>query len=223
MVQKTKGAILTSVSILTTGFDEPTVQTVILNRATTSLTLYHQMIGRGSRRLPKKKTFNIIDLGNNIDRFGAWQSPVDWQLIFDRPEAYIESLRYQTTVETRSISADLRAKFPNTLQLSFDVQGAYHEAIDAGKKASVVIRDAIRQHAMMCIENSSSIAQALELADELDQEIQWRIKQYGKCLGKVTKNYTDWLAEDYKSRLKTLVQRFMQRQLTQGKSRRRAA
>lgn len=221
--KKTKGAILTSVSILTTGFDEPTVQTVILNRATTSLTLYHQMIGRGSRRLPKKKTFNIIDLGNNIDRFGAWQSPVDWQLIFDRPEAYIESLRYQTTVETRSISADLRAKFPNTLQLSFDVQGAYHEAIDAGKKASVVIRDAIRQHAMMCIENSSSIAQALELADELDQEIQWRIKQYGKCLGKVTKNYTDWLAEDYKSRLKTLVQRFMQRQLTQGKSRRRAA
>ena len=44
-------AILTSVSILTTGFDEPTVESIILNRATKSLTLYFQMIGRGSRVL----------------------------------------------------------------------------------------------------------------------------------------------------------------------------
>ncbi|MBM3428928.1 MAG: DEAD/DEAH box helicase, partial [Bacteroidetes bacterium] len=50
-------AILTSVSILTTGFDEPTVETIILNRATKSLTLYHQMIGRGSRLIPGKETF----------------------------------------------------------------------------------------------------------------------------------------------------------------------
>jgi superfamily II DNA or RNA helicase len=48
-------AILTSVSILTTGFDEPTVESIILNRATKSLTLYFQMIGRGSRVLPNKK------------------------------------------------------------------------------------------------------------------------------------------------------------------------
>jgi len=45
----TPDAILTSVSILTTGFDEPTVESIILNRATKSLTLYYQMIGRGSR------------------------------------------------------------------------------------------------------------------------------------------------------------------------------
>ncbi len=31
---ETKDAILTSVSILTTGFDEPTVETIFLNRAT---------------------------------------------------------------------------------------------------------------------------------------------------------------------------------------------
>lgn len=38
----TPDAILTSVSILTTGFDEPTVESIILNRATKSLTLYFQ-------------------------------------------------------------------------------------------------------------------------------------------------------------------------------------
>ena len=61
--RNTPDAILTSVGILTTGFDEPSVETVILNRATRSLTLYHQMIGRGSRVLPNKSRFSIIDLG----------------------------------------------------------------------------------------------------------------------------------------------------------------
>ena len=51
----TPDAILTSVSILTTGFDEPSVETIILNRATRSLTLYFQMIGRGSRILREKE------------------------------------------------------------------------------------------------------------------------------------------------------------------------
>jgi type I site-specific restriction endonuclease len=53
-LKETPDAIVTSVGILTTGFDEPTVECIILNRATRSLTLYHQMIGRGSRRLPTK-------------------------------------------------------------------------------------------------------------------------------------------------------------------------
>jgi len=220
--KKTKGAVLSSVSILTTGFDEPSVQTIILNRATTSLTLYHQMIGRGSRSLPKKKTFTIIDLGNNIDRFGEWDSPVDWQLVFDKPELYTERVQSLSTGEGHVISSDIRARFPNTLQFSFDIQAAHQQAVEAGQKPMVVIRDAIRQQAMICIENSDSIAQAIELADELEQEIQWRVKQYGKCLGKVTKNYTDWLLADYKSRLKTLIQKIMQRDLLK-KSKRRAA
>ena len=59
----TPDAVLTSVSILTTGFDEPGVETIILNRATRSLTLYFQMIGRGSRILKDKEEFNVIDLG----------------------------------------------------------------------------------------------------------------------------------------------------------------
>jgi len=55
--KETPDAILTSVGILTTGFDEPTVETIILNRATRSLTLYHQMIGRGSRKLENRVLF----------------------------------------------------------------------------------------------------------------------------------------------------------------------
>lgn len=209
--KKTKQAILTSVSILTTGFDEPTAQTVILNRATSSLTLYHQMIGRGSRRLPQKKTFTIIDLGNNVDRFGPWEVPVDWQYVFEHPEAYYESLNHHTEYEAHSIPSEARSRFPNTLEITFDVQKAHHDAVENNQKPKIVIRDSIRQHALMCADNAESISEALELAEGLEKEITWRVKQYAKCLGKVTKNYTEWLQNDYKSKLRILVQKIMQR------------
>jgi superfamily II DNA or RNA helicase len=210
-LKKTKGAILTSVSILTTGFDEPTIQTVILNRATTSLTLYHQMIGRGSRRLPNKKTFGIIDLGNNTDRFGEWNAPIDWKHVFENPEAYHELLHTRTSYQAHQMPSEMRSKFPASREISFDIQAAHQAAVDKGRKAKMVIRDSIRQHALMCVDNSSTVAEALALSGELEKEIDWRIKQYGKCLGKVTKNYTDWLGQDYRAQLKKLIEKLMAR------------
>jgi len=211
--KKTKGAILTSVSILTTGFDEPTIQAVILNRATTSLTLYHQMIGRGSRRLPQKKTFTIIDLGNNNDRFGDWNAEIDWKLVFENPDAYYASLHAQTSYESHQIPSDMRSKFPNSLEVSLDVQAAHQLALENGQKPKIVIRDSIRQHALMCADNSDSIPEALELVNELSREIDWRIKQYAKCLGKVTKNYTEWLKEDYLAKLQQLIKKIIGRRM----------
>lgn len=209
--KKTRNGILTSVSILTTGFDEPSVRTVILNRATSSLTLYHQMIGRASRRLPQKKTFGIIDLGNNTDRFGAWDVPLDWEYVFEHPEAYYESLSSHSEYETHSIPSAARSKFPNSLEISFDVQKAHHHAVENHQKPKIVMRDSLRQHALMCVDNAGSISEALELAEELNKEIDWRVKQYAKCLGKVTKNYTEWLQNDYKSKLKVMIQKIMSR------------
>lgn len=210
-LKRTKGAILTSVSILTTGFDEPSVQSVILNRATNSLTLYHQMIGRGSRRLPHKKTFSIIDLGNNTDRFGEWSAPLDWKGIFSNPEAYYESLHTLSSYEAHQMPSAMRSKFPNSFEISFDVQQAHQDCLDKGMKPRIVIRDSIRQHALMCADNATSIPEALELTDELSKEIDWRIKQYAKCLGKVTKNYTEWLGVNYRDKLKTLIRKIMGR------------
>ncbi|WP_207534450.1 DEAD/DEAH box helicase [Desertivirga arenae] len=209
--KRTKGAILSSVSILTTGFDEPTIQAVILNRATTSLTLYHQMIGRGSRRLPKKKTFAIIDLGNNAERFGDWHKPVDWQDIFNNPEAYQSMLNTQLENNVHAMPAGMRSKFPNSLEITFDVQEAYRLAIEDKKKPKTVMRNSLRQHVMMCVDNADTISEAIELTKELDKEIIWRVKQYTKCLGRATPNYKEWLIQDYKSKLNILVQKMMRR------------
>src|SRR6218665_283609 len=211
--KRTKGAILTSVSILTTGFDEPSVQTVILNRATTSLTLYFQMIGRGSRKLPRKQHFNIIDLGNNTERFGEWHQPIDWKYVFENPEAYYEKLSSHSNTDSsnHTMPSALRSKFPNTLAIGFDVLEKYNEAVANDRKPKTVIGQSIRQHALMCIENSKTVSEALQLTSELDHEIDWRIKQYTKCIENASKNYRDWLAEDYRATLHILIRKIFRK------------
>lgn len=209
--KKTKDAILTSVSILTTGFDEPTVENVILNRATTSITLYHQMVGRGSRKLPSKKTFSITDLGNNIQRFGPWEEPVDWKFVFEHPDQFAKQLQYQSSggssVQSHGLSAELRAQFPNTLEMTFDIEGHYQEALDTDKKPKTIIQQSIRQQAKMCLDNAEKLSQAISLAEALQPEIDWRVKQYVKCLDNASKNYKEWLMDDYQDRLKGLIKK----------------
>lgn len=77
----TKTGILCNIGILTTGFDCPDIQTVILYRATTSLPLFLQMVGRGSRTIQGiKDKFTILDFGNNIKMHNFWEAPRKWSL-----------------------------------------------------------------------------------------------------------------------------------------------
>ncbi|MCJ8312824.1 MAG: DEAD/DEAH box helicase [Saccharospirillaceae bacterium] len=59
---------LINVSVLTTGFDAPHVDVIAILRATESVSLYQQMIGRGLRLYPDKKECLVLDYaGNNYD------------------------------------------------------------------------------------------------------------------------------------------------------------
>ena len=78
--EKTDGAVLCNCAILTAGYDCPDIQTIILYRATTSLPLFLQMVGRGSRITPTKNKFTILDFGNNIHRLGFWENNRTWTL-----------------------------------------------------------------------------------------------------------------------------------------------
>lgn len=73
-------SILCNVGILTTGYDCPSIETIILYRATMSLPLFLQMCGRGSRIYPKKESFKILDFGGNLKRHGFWQEDRTWSL-----------------------------------------------------------------------------------------------------------------------------------------------
>lgn len=63
-----------NVGVLTTGFDYPALEAVMLARSTMSLALYYQIIGRVMRLFTypdgTKKEGYVIDLGGNINFFG---------------------------------------------------------------------------------------------------------------------------------------------------------
>ena len=204
----TPDAILTSVSILTTGFDEPTVETIILNRATRSLTLYFQMIGRGSRILPDKDEFTVVDLGNNIARFGMWDAPIDWQEIFHFPDFYLENIKNDEDIEREFVyemSPELRAKFSKSKNIDFDVKATYKEIFAQGLRSKTVLERSIEQHAQICVENSEDVFEARILAKQLKEEIEYRVRQYSYCIMNNTKNYKEWLEEDYERKLRLKI------------------
>jgi len=82
---KTPDAILNNVNILTAGFDEPSIECVVVNRSTTSESLWIQAVGRGARTYPLKKYFIVLDLGGNAVEFGDWDDPRDWREKFHFP------------------------------------------------------------------------------------------------------------------------------------------
>ncbi|MBO9658915.1 MAG: DEAD/DEAH box helicase family protein, partial [Chitinophagaceae bacterium] len=76
LTQFKKGSIscLVNVGVLTTGFDYPALECVLIARSTMSLALYYQIVGRVMRPYTysdgTKKVGWVVDLGGNIAFFG---------------------------------------------------------------------------------------------------------------------------------------------------------
>ncbi|MGV9816132.1 DEAD/DEAH box helicase [Streptomyces cellulosae] len=78
-------SVLCNYGVLTTGFDAPAVQALVVGRPTTSPVLYEQMIGRGMRgpRFGGTKSCLVVDIEDNI-RFSG-------QLAYERYSDYWSS------------------------------------------------------------------------------------------------------------------------------------
>lgn len=99
--KQTPDGILQNVGIATTGYDEATIELVLVNKAVMSMPLWLQMCGRGSRpigekfitekrreysyQLHPKSLFKIIDMGGNAIAHGDWCNARDWVSIFHDP------------------------------------------------------------------------------------------------------------------------------------------
>ncbi len=208
--RNTPDAILTSVGILTTGFDEPSVEAIIINRATRSLTLYHQMIGRGSRITPTKNHFIIIDLGNNVQRLGLWQDFINWEDIFKYPGKYFERINEKD----KNLLLDyhyerplhLQQRFPNRLpEDEFDMKAVYNDLVASGEKPKKAVELSIENHGRQIIRNSDDFYDALELVDLLKEEVEYRCRVYGNCLHNATDSYCEWLMQTYMRKLKNYL------------------
>lgn len=65
-------SVLINFGVLSTGFDAPEIQTLVIARPTTSLILYSQMIGRGLRglRVGGNKEVIVVDVKDNFSAYG---------------------------------------------------------------------------------------------------------------------------------------------------------
>lgn len=78
--------VVTNVGVLTTGFDYPELDTIVIARPTMSLSLYYQIVGRAIRPHPEKESAWVVDLGGNFQRFGRVE---DLYLTANRPGEYV--------------------------------------------------------------------------------------------------------------------------------------
>lgn len=65
-----------NVGILSTGFDYPELESVVIARPTRSLGLYYQMIGRCVRPHAEKEHAMVVDMGGNLAVFGKVEDMV---------------------------------------------------------------------------------------------------------------------------------------------------
>lgn len=79
--------ILINHSVLTTGFDAPKTNNIVICRPIFSDILYEQIVGRGLRgeAFGGTKTCTIIDFTDNLGRFGDQQSYHRFEDFWDRP------------------------------------------------------------------------------------------------------------------------------------------
>ena len=75
-----------NVGVLTTGFDFPELDCIVLLRPTQSIGLYYQMLGRGVRVAPQKKGCAVMDLTGTVKRLGRIETiklvkQEKWELI----------------------------------------------------------------------------------------------------------------------------------------------
>ena len=63
-------SLIANVGVLTTGFDAPDLDFIVMARPTRSPSLHIQMLGRGMRPHPSKENCLVLDYGGNISRLG---------------------------------------------------------------------------------------------------------------------------------------------------------
>lgn len=80
-----KFKVLVNVDMATKGYNCIDIEVIAVYRATASLALWLQMLGRGSRLSPKtgKTHFTVLDFGGNVDNLGKYDSNRTWSLWHD--------------------------------------------------------------------------------------------------------------------------------------------
>lgn len=105
--------VLVNINVLTTGFDAPNVDCIVMLRPTASPGLYYQQVGRGFRTCEGKKDCLVLDYVGNIMRHG----PVD---IITPPDAKPEKNGRAPVKECPECNAIVHASFRTCPECGFE-------------------------------------------------------------------------------------------------------
>lgn len=189
----TKGEvrICVSVGILTKGFDMPAIDLVMLNRATPSLALYLQMIGRASRIDEGKGGFTVVDYGGNYSRHGLWDGERDWENMWNkmpkRKQAGSAPVKYCGKCEyichsSATVCPNCGAPFPITEQMAaesklVEITGEYDKL--RGRRVSSLTPEQLAIYAKL--KNKGVFA--TRIAKSRDQHLPGFLASFAKCMG----------------------------------------
>lgn len=102
-----KYKIVFNVGVLTTGFDFPELDAIVLLRPTRSVALYYQMLGRGTRLSPGKKCCTVYDWSDSVKRIGKLETirlakvENKWNIVTEtKPEGWHGIELYKFVVKT---------------------------------------------------------------------------------------------------------------------------
>lgn len=125
--------VLFNVGVLTTGFDYPDIDCLILARSTASVALYYQMIGRAVRISETKRDALVIDLGGNVERFGK-----------------VEDIKFLKVGNSWKM-------YSGEILLSgipiHEIGNAPIECLPFGKYQGVLLKDVPRDYLKWCVDN----------------------------------------------------------------------
>lgn len=160
--------VVLNVGVLTTGFDFPELDCLILARPTMSLSLYYQMLGRGVRIHRNKRECDIYDLCGNVKSFGRIETlqfvgddnrrlglTSDKQTLIKPPKSFMQKV-FSKEIQSTQVG-DLILK-----------TGKY-----AGKTVDEIYNEN-KQYITWNIENNTSYKPIFE---KYLLEIQWQAKQ----------------------------------------------
>lgn len=102
-------------------------------------------------------------------------------------------------------------KFPHTADFSFDMEATYRKLVLRGRRTIEAVDLSLEDHYKRILENTSDFFEAIDLLNALQEEIQYRLKVYTRNLSKASRNYFQYLLEDYNEKLKLRLRRDLYR------------
>jgi hypothetical protein len=96
----------------------------------------------------------------------------------------------------------LREKLNVELLDEFDMKAVYYDCIDKYEKGKKAVDLSLENHYQVIKAASTDFFDALDYQKALQEHIEYRLKQYTKCISKSTPNYFKFLMETYNRQLR---------------------